>query len=331
MKDPVLVIGGSGIVGRYFAKALRKLQPTLPITVAGRDLAKAKAVAEEAGLAEAVRVDLERRDLGLPEGNSYSAVVVLLKDPTLNAMKYAQAKGLPYVSFSSWLFEIGPEVALYVHAPSRAPVLFLGHFLGGTVTLSTLHFAREFRTIESIDLGVVLGEGDAGGPAAQVDMDRLGAAVARPPILKNGQWLWAGEEDATRRIVGVDGREWQGRALPAPDVASLAAATDAKSLRVDVALRPGDGLTHEVIIEIAGTKNDGSTGRFRYTLVDPASHSETSARGVAFAVERLLGLAGGRERPTTAARPGLYHPESLLDPGYVVERMQEFGTRIERR
>ncbi|WP_394831023.1 NAD(P)-dependent oxidoreductase [Pendulispora rubella] len=325
MKDPVLVIGGSGIVGRYFAKALRKLQPALPIAIGGRDLAKAKAVAEEAGLAEAVRVDLERSDLGLPEGKAYSAVVVLLKDATLNTMKYAQAKGLPYVSFSDWLFDIGPEVARYVHAPSRAPVLFLGHALGGTVTLSTLHFARDFRTIESIDLGVVVGEGDSGGPAAQVDMDRLGGAVARPPILKNGQWLWAGEEDALRRFTGADGREWQGRALPLLDVASLAAATDTQAVRIDFAVRPGDGLAHEVLIEITGTKTDGSSGRFRYALLDAASHSETSARGVALAVERLLGLAGG-----AAVAPGLYHPESLLHPGYVVERMQEFGTRIER-
>ncbi|WP_394841713.1 NAD(P)-dependent oxidoreductase [Pendulispora brunnea] len=325
MKDPVLVIGGSGKVGRYFAKAFRKLQPKQPIAIGGRDLAKAKAAAEESDLAEAVRVDLARSDLGLPEGKKYSAVVVLLKDDTLNTMKYAQANGLPYVSFSDWFFDIGPEVALYVHAPKRAPVLFLGHAHGGTVTLATLHFAREFRTIESIDIGVVADERDSGGPAAKVDMDRLGGAVSRPPILKNGQWLWAGEDDANRRFTGADGREWQGRALPLLDVASLAAATDAKSVRIDYALRAGDGLSHESILEIAGTKKDGSTGRFRYALVDAVSHSETSARGVAFAVERLLGLAGG---PEVAA--GLYHPESLLDPGYVVERMQEFGTRIER-
>ncbi|PTL77238.1 saccharopine dehydrogenase [Vitiosangium sp. GDMCC 1.1324] len=332
-KKPVLFIGGSGVVGSRATRALRRLQPELPITIGGRDLLKAEALAQEIGGADTVKIDLEREDLGLPEESSFSAVVVLLKDPSLNSMKYAQAKGVPYLSFSDFVFDIGPEVALYIQKPTSAPILMLGHFLGGTAVLSTLYFAREFRTVHAIEIGAVFDEEDVGGPVAQGDMERLTTkGVPNPLILKDGKWLWASGADAERRFTDVDGTERQGRAYPLLDVVSLAAATDARSIRVDGAVkeaasrRRGEGPSHEVVIEISGELRDGTTGSIRHELVDGDVHSGLSARGVALAVERLLGLAGG---PPVA--PGLYHPEGLLDPAYVVERLKEFGTKITRR
>lgn len=44
-KKPVLIIGGSGIVGSQAARTLRRLHPDLPIAIGGRDLAKAETVA----------------------------------------------------------------------------------------------------------------------------------------------------------------------------------------------------------------------------------------------------------------------------------------------
>ncbi|WP_224249362.1 NAD-dependent epimerase/dehydratase family protein [Hyalangium gracile] len=330
-QKPVLIIGGSGVVGSRAARALRWLQPKLPITIGARDQLKANALARELGGADAVKIDLERQDLGLPPGAAYSAVVTLLKDDSLRSMKYAQAQGVPYISFSDFVFDIGPAVAHYIHKPASAPVLFLGHFLGGTVTLATLHFAREFRKLHSIEISAVFDEEDVGGPAAQGDMERVAKGVPNPLILEDGKWIWAHGDDAVRGFKGVDGTQWQGRAYPLLDVPSLAAATDARSIRLDFALRPaasrprGQGISHEVIIELTGEKQDGTTGRVRHELVDGDAHSGLSARGVALAVERLLGLAGG---PPVA--PGLYNPEGLLDPAYVIERLRESGTRIQR-
>lgn len=330
-QKPVLIIGGSGVVGSRAAKTLRQLQPALPLTLGVRDLGRAQSLARELGGAETVRIDLERRDLGLPEDAAFSAVVVLLKDDTLNSMRYAQAKGLPYVSFSDFVFDIGPAVALSIQHPTRSPVLLLGHFLGGTVTLATLHFAREFRRVDAIEIGAVFDEEDVGGPAASGDMDRVTKDLPHPLLRKDGRFLWARGEDVHRDFVGVDGTQWRGRAFPLLDVVSLAAATEARTVRLDFAVREaasrpqGQGISHEVIIEITGEREDGTTGRVRHELVDADVHSGLSARGVALAVERLLGLAGGP--PVT---PGLYHPEGLLHPAAVVERLKEFGTRIRR-
>lgn len=74
---PVLLIGGSGVVGVRAARALRKLAPDLPIAIAGRDATKAAAVAGDVGgPTTSLSVDLNRDDLALPSGTRFSAVLV---------------------------------------------------------------------------------------------------------------------------------------------------------------------------------------------------------------------------------------------------------------
>ncbi len=54
---PVLIIGGSGIVGAKAAQTLRQLHPELPIAIGGRDVTKAMSVAGALGNAVAVKID----------------------------------------------------------------------------------------------------------------------------------------------------------------------------------------------------------------------------------------------------------------------------------
>ncbi|WAS93479.1 hypothetical protein [Nannocystis punicea] len=329
MKNPVLLLGGSGVVGSRVARTLRRLQPELPLVLAGRDGAKAAAVAAEVGgPTTAIVVDLSREDLGLEPVAAFSAVVTLLKDPWLNSLKYAQGRGLAYLSFASFAFEIGPELAHYVQGPERAPILMLGHVFGGIGTLAALHFAREFlKRVESIALAGVVDPDDQGGPASQADFERLVQQFPSALIRHDGLWRWVEGQDAVREIVDVTGVKRQGQALPLLDVVSLAAATDAKSLRVDFAAREstGQGPSTELIVEIAGEGHDGERKQVRVELVDDDVYARLSAHGAALATERLLGLTG-----EPAPAPGLYHPESLLEPGQVLRRLQELGVRVRR-
>jgi hypothetical protein len=329
-QKPVLLIGGSGFVGARAARALRRLQPGLPIAIAARDQAKAAAVAAEVGgPTTAIPIDIDRRDLGLAAEAAFCAVVVLIKDHSLHSLKYAQAKALPYVSFSDFVFEIAPEIALYIRKPTSAAVLMLGHVLGGTATLAALHFAKEFRILDTIEIAGVIDADDLGGPASQADFERLANGAHTALILEDARWIWVGGQDATRRFIDVTGVERQGQPLPVLDVASLAAATDARSIRFDLATRDAtsrrDGASTELIIEIAGERHDGTTARVRHEIVDDDIYARLSAHGAALATERLLGLAGG---PPVA--PGLYHPEVLLDPAHVIARLQELGARVRR-
>jgi hypothetical protein len=322
---PVLLIGGSGRVGIHAARTLRRLHPGLPITVGGRDLDRAEAVAREIGNAAGAKLDLARPGLGLPGDARFSAVVVLLKDDTLHSMTFAQDRGVPYVSFADFAFDIGPEIARFATRPASAPVLLLGHTLGGTVTPSVLHFARELRSVDRIAIALLLDEADVGGPAAQVDFERV-AMVPRPLLREDGRWVWASGEQATRTVTGIDGRSWTAHAYSLLDVPSLAATTGAASVRLDLAVKPtrstGARSPLEVIVELDGRREDGTRARLRWEVVDH-DHSEVSGRGVALAVERLLGLTGG-----PPAAPGLLAPETLHDPAFVVERLRELGSTI---
>ncbi|MEH6421313.1 NAD(P)-dependent oxidoreductase [Pseudomonas sp. CGJS7] len=328
---PVLIIGGSGVVGAQGAHALRRLQPDLPIAIAGRDLARAEAVAAQVGNATAVRVDLQRADLGLGEDARFSAVVLFVKDETSNSIKYAQRHGLPYVSTSSGSFEIAPEVTRYLRRPGASPMLLASHWLAGAATLPALHFAQEFRRLDSIRIAALLDEQDMGGPAAAADYERLTSAAAAQ-ILERGRWRWVRDAEAASSFLSVDGVGIQAAAYSPMDVVSLAAATDAHSIRLDMALgesasrRRGEAFSTEIAIELEGELHDGRQVRARHELVHPQGQAPITAVGIALGVERLLGLAGGE-----AVAPGLYTPDVLIDPVYQLRRLQEFGVSVQRK
>src|SRR5687768_683043 len=96
---PVLIVGGSGIVGSQAAQTLRRLHPELPIAIGGRDLERAKKTTRAVGNAEAIQVDVGQPNLGLTD-ERFSAVVMFAKDDTLNGLKFAQAKHIPYIGIS---------------------------------------------------------------------------------------------------------------------------------------------------------------------------------------------------------------------------------------
>ncbi|HYO98311.1 MAG TPA: NAD(P)-binding domain-containing protein [Polyangiaceae bacterium] len=326
-KGSVLLIGGSGVVGLRAARALRKLQPELPIVIAGRDANRAGGVAAEiGGPTTSLVVDLERDDLGLGAGVSVSAVAVFVKDSGMRSMRYAQEKGVPYLAFSDFSFDIAPAIGLFVHEPKRAPVLLLGHVVGGTATLAALHFAKELRDVASIEITGVVGSDDTGGPAAQADFLRYAQGGHGALVLRDGHWTWLKDAASARTIVDSVGRERTAHALPLLDVVSLAAATRARSLRVDLAVRGPEEQKSatEVIIELKGTNQNASFSTIRVTLADNDVHARISAYGAALALERLLGCRGG-----SLVAPGLYHPESILDPSAAVERLVELGVRVE--
>lgn len=325
---PVLVLGGTGSLGSRTTRMLRRLHPELPLTIAARDMNRARSLATELGNATTTTVDLSRADLGLLEGTSYSAVVTAVRDHSLNTLRYAQTRRIPYIALSDGVFEIGPTVARHIHNPV-VPVLLLGHSDGGVPLVSALHFAAEFRTVDAIEIGLLFDPEDTFGPASAADLDHIERIGPAPLLVRNGHWHWAGPESATRRFTGIDGVEHEGKAAGLLDVLGLGAGSTASSARIDLAEGPtassrrGEGLSHEVVIEIEGEYRDGRQGRRRYEIVDPEGYAALSARGVALAVERLLGLDGN-----PAPAPGLYLPEKVIDPTRLLKRLADFGVMV---
>ncbi|WP_426131237.1 NAD(P)-dependent oxidoreductase [Pararhizobium sp. PWRC1-1] len=330
--NPVLIIGGSGVVGSWTARTIRKLHPDLPLAIGGRDLAKAEAVARDIGGATGIKVDLDRPDLGHSGDQAFSAVAVFVKDDKLSSMRYAQHHRIPYISISSGTFEIGPEVAQYIHAPDRAPILLASHWLAGAAIFPVLEFAKSFQQVDAIRIGVLLDEQDMGGPAALADYNRITGAAPASLTVKDGRMHWVSGDEAKARYVSVDGVELEAQAYSPFDIMALAASTGAKGIRLDLAYsqsasrRRGEPFSTEIAIEIEGHGADGQHRLDRHEIVHSQGQAPLTALGVALAVERLLGLAGG-----DAPKAGLYLPEVLIDPAYFVRRMKEFGTSFENK
>src|SRR5690606_31270314 len=122
ISDAILLMGGTGAIGRQTAQAIRSVYPNVPLLIGGRDLAKSRQAASEIGNAEGVAIDARADDLGLGD-RRVSAVAVFYADPRLASLRFAQARGVPHLSISSGIYEIAPEVATYMHAPDNAAIV----------------------------------------------------------------------------------------------------------------------------------------------------------------------------------------------------------------
>ncbi|MCK1446741.1 MULTISPECIES: hypothetical protein [unclassified Bradyrhizobium] len=117
--DPILLIGGSGVVGRHAARYLRAAAPGVPLLIGGRNLAKARKAAEEVGHAAGVALDLAAPDVGIGD-QEVCAVAVLLRDEALSGFRFARRRSLPYIGISTGIEEIGIEVAGFMQDPTRS-------------------------------------------------------------------------------------------------------------------------------------------------------------------------------------------------------------------
>ena len=117
-------------------------------------------------------MDLSRRDLGLAADARFSAVIMFVKDDTLNAARLAQARGSAYLDISTATFEIGPEVSLHAQNPDATAILLASNWLAGASTWAALHFADQFDRIDAVRVAALLDEHDVGGEAAEADYTR---------------------------------------------------------------------------------------------------------------------------------------------------------------
>ncbi|QEI06719.1 NAD(P)-dependent oxidoreductase [Pigmentiphaga aceris] len=323
--NPILLVGGSGTVGQWTARLLRQAHPDVPLLIGGRDLAKAEAVAKEVGGAEGVVIDLRASDLGLGE-RAVSAVAVLFMDERTASLRFAQSRGVPHISISPGIIEMGPEVAAYIHSPTVAPVVLGTEWLVGATTIPTLEFAKTFSRVDEIAVGALLDEEDAWGPAADADLERqtktLPAALAR----QDGAYVWRVGDDAKTEFRAADGTTMAASAFSVYDVVGLATATGAPNVRFSLALgmsstrRRGEPMSTEIIIELSGVDYAGKALRTRHAVVHPEGQMPLTGLGVAMVLERLTGLDGKTPSPA-----GLYFPYQLLDPAAYFARLKQIG------
>lgn len=328
MLDPILLVGGAGIVGREAAAMIRAAHPAVPFLIGGRDVEKARRAAAEIGNAEAVAIDLSLADLGIgPRG--VSAVAVLFTDERASVLRFAQDRGVPHLSISPGIVEMGPEVAAFIHRPRASAIVLGTEWLVGATSVPTLEFAKAYARVDAISIGALLDTDDAFGPAANDDLERQTKTMPAALMRRDGAWVWRNGANAESVFTAIDGVEMNASALSPYDVLGLATATGARDVRFDLALgtsssrRAAQPLSTEIIIELAGEGHDGRTRQSRHAVIHPGGQMPPTGLGVAMTLERLVGLG---DRPPI--EPGLYFPHQLLDPAEYLRRFASTGGRI---
>lgn len=325
--DPIALIGGGGIVGRWAARFLREAHPTVPLLVGGRDPMRTEQAAADLDLATPIVLDLAAEYLGFGD-RPVAAVATLFTDETGAILRWAQRRGVGHVSISPGLAELGPEVAGFIHAPAAAPVVLGTEWLVGATSVPTLLFARAFGRLEAIRIGALLDEEDDFGPAARADLDRQVKAGSTALVRRDGAWRWLAGDDASSRIHAVDRTELPAVAFTPNDVLALATATGARDIRFDLALgtsstrRAGGEMSTEIVIDLAGEDHAGRPLRTRHAIVHPEGQMPLTGLGVALVLERLAGLVGD---PVGA---GLYFPSQLIDHATYLDRLTQAGGRV---
>lgn len=325
---PILLMGGSGVIGRWTARSLRAAHPDVPLLIGGRDLAKSEEAAAEIGHAEGVVLDPAADHLGLGE-RPVSAVAIFYMDHEIAGLRFAQARSVPHISISSGIYEIAPEVATYMHKPDAAPVVLGYEWLVGAATVPTLEFAKEFGRVHDIVIGALVDEQDAGGPAVAADFERLKRTLPAALTRRDGSYVWRDGDDAKAGFRAVDGAEMEASGFSSIDVVGLAAATGAPNVQFNLATgvsstrRRGEPMSTEIIIELAGEDHAGRPLRTRHAVVNPQGSAPLTGIGVAMILERLIGLDGDPATP-----PGLYFPYQLLDPAAYFARLKQIGGEV---
>ena len=155
---PILLIGGSGVVGSALARLLRQTYPGLPLIISGRDAARAAALADELGGASAVSVDLSQPDLGLGQLD-LGAIAILFKDERVSALRYAQRRGVPFLSISTTMCEVAPEIATFTQQ-AKATLVLGGCWLVGLTAIGARLAAASLASVNAIQIGAVLDSDD---------------------------------------------------------------------------------------------------------------------------------------------------------------------------
>lgn len=326
--NPILLVGGSGIVGQHTARYLRDAHPDVPLLIGGRDLDKAQRVADEIGNAEGIAIDLSAGDLGLGD-RPVGAVAILFTDQRVAGLRFAQNRGVPYINISPGIIELGPEIAAYIHRPDASAVVLGTEWLVGATSVPALAAAKSFGHVKDIRIGALLDEEDAFGPAAEADLERQTQVMAAALERREGVFTWRTGDATTSRFRAVDGTEMEASALSPNDLVGLSMATGAPNVRFDLAIgvsssrRRGEPLSAEILIEISGTDPEGNPLAMRFAVVHPGGQMPLTGLGVAMVLESLTGLGGQAPTP-----PGLYFPYQLLDTGTYFARLQQIGGSI---
>lgn len=213
-------------------------------------------------------------------------MAVFYSDDRLAGLHFASQRGVPHLGISSGIFEIAPEVAIYMNRPDAAAIVLGYEWLVDATTVATLACAAAFARIDAIAIGALVDEEDQGGPAVAEDFERLAALMPAALTRRDGAYVWRRDEENKASFRAIDGTVMAASGFSSIDVAGLAAATGARDVSFDIVTgvsssrRHGEPKSTEIIIDLTGEGADGAALRTRHAVFHPGGAAPLTALGV---------------------------------------------------
>lgn len=326
MSPKILIAGGYGLVGSLIAKHIRQAGFDTELILAGRTPERGRALASELGRAHTVRLDIEDPAPGLRDAGAVDLIVAALNDPSDALLLAAVRAGIAHIGITKTADKISPIVAAAASAPPAAPIVLLGHWQAGVLTLATRHAAQEFAAIDRVEMAALYDYADPIGP---MTAEEAGSFVGRALLRQSGNWVWVDAREHTREVVQPSGAVVVSTPMGVLDLPSVAAFTSAPNIRFDLGIgqslgtRAGAPASHELVIDISGRLMSGEQATRRTVVSDPAGQAHLTALGVLVAIERVLGIDGQPCPP-----PGIQFPESFIRTSAAIARFNQFGVQI---
>lgn len=358
MQDPVLIVGGYGVVGLQLAQIIREEHPDLPIILGGRTLSSAQRAAAELGNAEGLELDVEKPDPLALAPREIGAVIAIANDPDCALMRAAIARGLPFIDITKWTEKLHEAMLLASVLDLDAPVVLSSSWMAGLSAIFAKHTASRLASVDEIDTAILFALKDKAGPNSVEYADRLGIPFR---IRKDGAWKTVKPMSDPAKVSfpgGYSGKAYRfdepsqetlALYTGAPTVSSRITYDDASTtgtmallvgsglwglisgpaftkLRHSMIYNPGEGAPHEIVIAAGGRTAENSRARFRTTIVDPLGQTHLTALGAYIQLRHTLGLSD-----IEARGPGVFLPENTGGIDDIETVLSRHGVKIATR
>lgn len=353
----ILIVGGYGVVGLQIADILSTRNPELALVIAGRSQAAGTEAARRFPTARNALIDVDQPDPLAAMSSPPDVVLAVANDGQDRLLRAAAKRGIPYVDITRWTERMHASILRLAPARLTAPVVLASGWMAGVVATVAAADARQFSSIDSIDIDILYALKDKAGPNSLEYADRL--AIPFPVQIDGEQHMKKALSDP-RDVTFSGGRSLTTYRFDTPDQYTLVQATGASSVstrltyddkstinsmrfmlnsgiwkilslrmfdgvRRSMLYNPGEGDAHEIILETRGSDGQGRPARTRSSILDPLGQTHMTAVGAVAQVERVLGLQG-----RIRASNGMSFPDQAEDLPKALEVLQEMGIQIRR-
>lgn len=327
MSPRILIAGGYGLVGGLIARHIRTAGHDVELILAGRRPAEGEALARELG-AQVAHLDVADPAPALAAIGPVDLVVAALQDPGDALLAATVAAGAGHIGIVRTAETLASSVIAACAGSPRRPVLILGHWQAGVLTLVAQVAAGAFARVDRVEMAALYDYADPIGPMTAADSTGF---VGRALVRQAGVWASVEATAAARSVSrGKDQPPFHAMPMGVLDTPSVAAVTGAPDVRFDLGTGEslgtlaGQSASHELYVDITGEIAGRGTVTRRAVVSDPQGQAHLTALGVLVGVERILALDRG-----PAPAPGLAFPETFLDAQAALARFAAFGVRFE--